>query len=123
LANIRTRLEKRLKQLDVDYETWDKAKISFGYIGITFLVVLFCSIFGNDLRKLLIHYFNHLSEWWREKKEQEEEKRKQDEATCDEIKLEIDQSYAHELEESLERVYFELVKVTANNRKNNEIKH
>ena len=48
LANIQTQKEARLKQLNIKYETADKAKISFGYIGIIFLTILFGSIFMND---------------------------------------------------------------------------
>jgi len=63
LASIQTQKEARLKKLDIEYETWDKAKSSFGYIGITFLVILFGSVFGNDLLKMCIYLFNELIIW------------------------------------------------------------
>ena len=121
LANIQTQKEENLKRLNIQYEKADKAKTSFGFIGITFLIVLFGSIFGNDLIKLCIYYFNGLREYRREKKDKEEnEKRKRVEATFGDIRLEIEKDYAYELEEDLERVYFKLVEVNARLRRNEE---
>jgi len=57
LTNIQTNKTAKLKQLDKDYVNWDKAKTYFGYIGITFLSVLFGSIFANDLIKLCVYYY------------------------------------------------------------------
>jgi len=97
-------------------------KASFGFIGITFLSVLFGSIFLNDLIKVCYYYYNGLREWWREKKEQEEEeKRKEDELKSNEVRLDmINQNYVDELEQDLESVYFKLVKVNARNRRNDK---
>ena len=74
LENIQTQKLTRLKQLDIKYETADKAKTSFGYIGITFLTVLFGTIFLNDFLKVCIYYFNHLREWWRRNNDREHKK-------------------------------------------------
>ena len=107
LTNIEQQRQENLKRLNMEYATADKAKTSFGYIGITFLVLLFGSIFLNDLLKLCIYYFDGLKEWWREKKDKEEEKRKQDEVKSDEIRLDIiDSNYVDDLEKGLEKVYF-----------------
>ncbi len=105
--------------MDIQYASADKAKTSFGYIGITFLAVLFGSIFGNDLIKLCIHYFNHLKNWWQRKQEMKEERQSQDEEKKEEIVLELDQICTDELEDSLEKVYFKLVKANAKNRQIN----
>ena len=45
-----------------------------------------------------------------------EERQSQDEENKDETVLELDQIFTDELEESLEKVYFKLVKANANNR-------
>ena len=120
LANIQAEKEENLKKLNIQYETADKAKTSFGYIGIAFLTILFGSIFGNDLIKLLIYYFYGFREWRSENEEQEKEKRKQDEVTSNDVRLEIDQYYASKLDEGWERVYFKLVKVNARIRRNDK---
>ena len=99
--------------MNIQYAAADKAKTSFGYIGITFLAVLFGSIFLNDFVKVCIYYFNGLREWWRKKKEEGEieQRRRNQEKRNDETILDMDHV---DLEEKLERVYFELVKVNAN---------
>jgi len=107
LTNIEQQRQENLKRLNMEYATADKAKTSFGYTGITFLVILFGSIFLNDLLKLCIYYCDGLKEWGREKKDKEEEKRKQDEVKSDEIRLDIiDSNYVDDLEKGLEKVYF-----------------
>ena len=52
LAKIETRRIEALEKLNIKYEHWDKAAKSLGYIGIMSIVLLFGSIFGNDLIKL-----------------------------------------------------------------------
>ncbi len=116
MKNIQKNKETALKQLDIQYANWDKAKTSFGYSGITFLTVSFGSIFLNDFIKLCIHYFRQLKNWWQRKQEMKEERKSQDKENKDEIVLELDQIYTDELEDSLEKVYFKLVKANANNR-------
>ena len=99
LTNIQTQKEARLKQLDIEYETADKAKTSFGYIGITFLTVLFGSIFLNDFLKVCIHYFNHLREWWRRNDNREVEDIGNH--NQEQVQIEIEHNYGEELEEQL----------------------
>jgi len=114
LTKIQKNKEEALKQLDIKYVNWDKAKKSFGFIGITFLAVLCGSIFGNDFMKLLIHYFGRLRDWQRKKKNEEQIKA---EETKNETVLELEQIYEDKLEESLDKIYFKLVKAKANNNK------
>ena len=120
MANIQRKRDAALKQLDIQYASADKAKQSFGYIGITFLSCLFGSIFGNDLIKLCLYYFSHLRDlwrrWWQRRKEMKEDRKSQDKANKDEIVLEMEQTYAEDLEDSLEKVYFKLVKANASNK-------
>jgi hypothetical protein len=117
LTNIQKNRDAALKQLDIQYANWDMAKQSFGYIGITFLSVLFGSVFANDFIKLCIHYFNHLRDWcrsWWQRKRHEE---KLEEETKKEIILEMEQYHADDLEDALEKVYFKLVRNNANTQK------
>ncbi len=119
LANIKKNKDAALKQLDIQYATADKAKMSFGYIGIAFLTVLFGSVFGNDLVKIFAHYFNRLREWWRQRRNMNDQREiERDEAEQEQVQLELDQEYADNLEESLARVYLRLVQASANNRWN-----
>ena len=115
LDNIKKNREAALRKLDVYYKSWDQARTSFGYIGITFLTVLFGGVFVNDFVKVCIYYFGHLRDLWRRfrkrKSESEKEEEYDDKAYKErDVILEIDQEYADELEESLEKVYIKLLK-------------
>ncbi len=124
MTNIQKNRDAALKQLDIQYASADKAKKSFGFIGITFLACLFGSIFANDFIKLCLYYFRHLRDlwrrWWQRRKEAKENRDKLEE-NKNEIVLELEQTYADDLEESIEKVYFKLVKANAmNNKKQNK---
>ena len=116
LTNIQKNKDTALKQLDIEYANWDKAKQSFGYIGIAFLTVLFGSVFGNDLIKLFAHYFNRLRDWWRQRRNMNDQREiERDEVKQEQVQLELEQEYADNLEQRLEQVYLRLVQVNANN--------
>ncbi len=89
-------------------------KKSFGYIGITFLSVLFGSIFANDFIKLCLYYFRHLRDWYR-RWGQGRKEAKENEKSKDEIVIELEQTYGVDLEESIDKVYFKLVKANTKN--------
>jgi hypothetical protein len=118
LLNIQKNKEAALKQLDIEYAYSDKAKTSFGYIGITFLTVLCGAIFGNDFIKLCIHYFNRLRDWYRKWCPRKRHEEKLEEENKKEIILEMDHSY--DLDDALEKVYFKLVRNNANRSRNTE---
>jgi hypothetical protein len=65
-----------------------------------------------------LYYFRHLRDlwrrWWQRRKEAKENREKLEE-TKNEIVLELEQTYTKDLEESLEKVYFKLVKANAKN--------
>ncbi len=117
MTNIQKNRDAALKQLDIQYASADKAKTSFGFIGITFLGALFGSVFLNDFIKLFSYYFSDLRDtwrrWWRRKREakENEEKRNKDETI-----LEMKQAYEDDLEDTMDRVYFKLVQTNAKNR-------
>jgi hypothetical protein len=116
LANIEKNKEAALTALNIQFANADKAKTSFGYIGITFLVFLLGSIFLNDFIKLCIYYFNGLREWWRIKRNIQEQNKNENQP--EQVKIEIDRVYGEDLEERLERVYFRLLEVNSNQKNN-----
>jgi hypothetical protein len=116
LTNIQKNKEARLKELNIDYKSWDQAKTSFGYIGITFLGCLFGSIFLNDFIKVCIYYFSKLRYFWRDWRQNrnELEEVNAENKENDEVILELDQVYADSLDESLEKFYIKLLKSKVN---------
>jgi hypothetical protein len=115
LTNIQKNKDAALKQLDIQYAAADKAKQSFGYIGITFLACLFGTVFLNDFIKLCIHCCRRLRVWWRKRYTE----KKIDKENND-FEIELKQSHTDELlEETLEKVYFRLVKASTDNKKQN----
>ena len=111
LDKIQKNKEAALKQLDIKYASADKARQSFGYIGIISLSLLFGVIILNDLFKLCKYIHNEINEYWYEENIENEEEFENDEngKFNDDIVLDMDQ----ELEEKLENVYFSLVKAHA----------
>jgi hypothetical protein len=119
LTNIQKNKEAALTALTIQYANADKAKTSFGYIGITFLVVLFGSVFLNDFIKLCIYYFNGLREWWRGNVVREQMNNLNNEREEeDQIHIEMNDDYDEDLEDKLERVYFRLLELNQNRRRN-----
>ncbi len=118
MAKIEKRRIEALEKLNIKYEHWDKAAKSFGYIGITSLVLLFTIIFGNDLIKLISFYFNEFKQYLNNRKET---KKLKEEPKEEEDNVQIQMELSEKLEQDLEKVYFKLVKVNATNkRKNNK---
>ena len=107
MANIQKNKDAALNALTIQYANADKAKTSFGYIGIAFIVVLFGSIFMNDFIKFCIYCFNEMREWYKENKNLKQANNN----TNQKDEVETDRVYGEELEEKLERVYIRLLKV------------
>ena len=123
MAKIETRRIEALEKLNIKYEHWDKAAKSLGYIGIMSIVLLFGSIFGNDLIKLISFYFNEFKQYWKKRKETKEEvkeetQNKEEEEEENNVKIQMELS--EKLEQDLEKVYFKLVKVNAINKRKNK---
>jgi len=108
LANIQKNKEAALTALNIQYANAEKAKTSFGYIGITFLTVLFGSIFLNDFIKLCIYFYRCRGNVNRENPNQINCEREEHQA-----QIEMDRVCGDELEDKLERVYFRLLEVNA----------
>jgi hypothetical protein len=117
LDKIQKNKETALMQLDIQYASADKAKTSFGYIGITFLAFLFGSIFANDFIKLFLFYFDKLSRWWSKEKKTNENKQSTIGDKKKQVVFEIKQINSFDLEESLEKFYIKLLKANAKNKK------
>ena len=111
LANIQKNKEAALTALNIQYAAADKAKTSFGYIGITFLVVLFGSIFLNDFIQRCIYLYNECFKYLLEKRRDNQENEKENEKDNDRTVLDMDEN----LEEKLERVYFKLIQSNVSN--------
>jgi hypothetical protein len=112
---INMKKNETLAKLNVQYQTADKAKKTFGYIGIISLTLLVSMILLNDLAKLC----NFIYILWDEKRrESQREKSDRDKEENDELQIEVDRMYSKDLEMKLEQVHLKLVKaVAAYNRK------
>ena len=108
LANIQKNKEAAITALNIQYANAEKAKTSFGYIGITFIAILFGSIFLNDFIKLCIYLYRCRGNANRENPNQIKCERAENQ-----VQLEMDRVYGDKLEEKLERVYFRLLEVNA----------
>ena len=117
LATIETKRQTALAQLTVQYAAADKAKSTFGYIGIISLSVLFGSIFMNDYLKLLAYIFEQSVEYFEERAKEEEKKRQLDakikEEQNEEIVININEKYSEDLGEKLDSFYMALIKAKA----------
>ena len=120
LAKIEKRRIEALEKLNRDYYYWDKAAKAFGYIGISSLVLLFGSIFGNDLIKLISFYVNEFKQYLKKRNETKEEVKEETKKKEEENDVRIQMELSEKLEQDLEKVYFKLVKVNAINKRKNK---
>ena len=109
MAQIEENRKAALASLNIKYASADKAKTSFGFIGITFLGVLCFAIILNDLAKLFRLCYEETRELLKERREQHhnEKEKEFDQVT---IQLEDDEKYLDDLEEKLDKVHWQLVK-------------
>lgn len=111
--------KEALKKLEKKYASADKARTSFGYIGISFLSLLFGVIFLNDLSKFCVYLYQLYREWKQKRAATEQRVKKERQISRgDSIEIELDQDYFDDLEKSLERVHIQLIKATMSNRRN-----
>ncbi len=59
-----------------------------------------------------MHYFTRMRGWWRHRRNNNNNQREQEQ-----VQIGLDQEYADDLEERLNRVYLRLIQVNANNRR------
>jgi hypothetical protein len=111
IAKIETNRKRALASLKIDYTTADKVRTSFGYIGITFLSVLWGYIILNDLAKLLIECIEETNDLIREKRNKRVNIEKENEIK--QVKLDLEQEeekLAQDLDEKLEKIHLQLLK-------------
>ena len=120
MASIETKRQQALKELDIKYSTADKAKKSFGYIGIISLSILYGIILLNDLIKLFGAINDYLRNFFEEDDEMNELANEDDELSKqDEAKIEMEQIYLEDLNEKLERFHQKLIRAKAKRLCNN----
>jgi hypothetical protein len=116
LTIIETKRKEAIDQLNIKYETADKVKKSFGYIGIIFLSSIWFLIILNDLMKLFHLCYEETNSLIREK--QQENMKIREEQKQVKIQLEEDENheYSNDLEEKLDKIHLQLVKACAKRR-------
>ena len=114
LANIEANRKEALAKLNIKYATADKAKTSFGYLGVLCLSLLWGSIILNDLAKVFQLCFEIGKDLLNERRALKEKKRKEKrEKEIEEVILEMDEEFAQDLEERLAQIHLQLVKACA----------
>jgi hypothetical protein len=88
-------------------------KTSFGFIGITFLSVLWSLIILNDLSKSLYFCYEEIKDIWKLRRERVENSKAKIQLEGEEKDVE---HYAQDLEENLEKFHWKLVQACASRR-------
>ena len=111
LTIIETKRKEAIDQLNIKYETADKVKKSFGYIGIIFLSSIWFLIILNDLMKLFHLCYEETKSLLREK-QQENNKIKEEQVKI-QLEEEENEEYSNDLEEKLDKIHLQLLKACA----------
>jgi hypothetical protein len=112
LDKIETNRKASLEKLNIKYAMADKVKTSFGYIGITFLSVLWGAIILNDLAKLFNLFYEETKDLLKVSRTKKEIRRRE-ELEQDERDIEKNEMHFQELEEKLEKIHLQLVTACA----------
>jgi hypothetical protein len=116
LANIETKRQAALTQLNIKYAASDKVKTSFGYIGIISLSCLYGVIILNDMINLFNFICEDIQGALRERREKNEKKKLIVKDEIEHVSLEIDEeTRSDDLEEKLAVFHLRLVEAYANN--------
>ena len=104
--------------MSIKYASADKAKTSLGYIAIISISLLFGSIFLNDFFKLCIHILSKVRRYFRQRRlERQQAKNSERERNNRQVEIEMNQVYAEELEDKLEKFHLALIRAQIKNRK------
>jgi cell division protein ZapA (FtsZ GTPase activity inhibitor) len=118
---INIKKNESLAKLNLQYQTADKAKKTFGYIGIISLTLLVSVILLNDLAKLCNAIYNLWTEKRRESQREnsrrDKEENAEDEEEDKELQIQVERMYSKDLEMKLEQVHLKLVKAVAANKR------
>jgi hypothetical protein len=112
LDKIETNRKESLEKQNIKYALADKVKTSFGYIGITFLCVLWGAIILNDLAKLFNLFYEETKDLLKARRTKKEIKRRK-KLEQDKNDLEMNDMHFQDLEEKLEIIHLQLVKACA----------
>ena len=112
MAKIETKRKEALAQLNIKYETADKAKTSFGYIGIIFLSSIWFLIILNDLMKLFHLCYEETKSLIKEKQQENDKNIEEQE----QVKIQLEDEYSNDLGEKLDKIHLQLVKACAKRR-------
>jgi len=112
MAQIEENRKAALASLNIKYASADKVKTSFGFVGITFLGVLWMAIILNDLAKLFRLCYEETRELLKERREQHHNEKNEKEKEFDQVTIQLDddEKYLDDLEEKLDKVHWQLVK-------------
>ncbi len=114
IAKIEEKRKAALASLNIKYASADKVKTSFGYIGITFLSVLWGLIILNDFIKVINFIYEEIDELLKERREIKKINRE----NIEQITMEReDKTFNLDLEEKLDQVHLRLVKACAARKK------
>jgi len=117
LANIEANRKEALAKLDIKYATADKAKTTFGYIGIISLSLLWSLIILNDLAKVFQLCYKIVGDELNERLVKKEKERKEERAKeIEQIILEMDEASTQDLEKRLSQIHLQLIKACARRR-------
>jgi hypothetical protein len=111
IAKIEERRKEALATLNIKYESADKVKTSFGYIGIISLCLLWSVFILNDLGKLLVVCYEETKDLLKERRQIKEKKQNEIDQVKIELEQEEDDQYLQNLDEKLNKIHLQLIKV------------
>ena len=112
LADIEANRKAALARLNIQYAIADKAKTSFGYIGIISLCLIWSAFILNDMPSFIRLCFEIAKDLLKERREQNIIEKKEREIKQVTIQME-EELYSQELKEKLDRIHLQLIKACA----------
>jgi hypothetical protein len=110
---INMKKNETLSKLNVQYQTADKAKKTFGFIGIISLTLLISVILLNDLAKLCNFIYIIWNENRRQSQREKIRREREENGDDNELQIQVDRMYSKDLEMKLEQVHLKLIKAVA----------
>ena len=114
LVKIETQKQEKLSELNVKFASSDKAKSSFGYIGIISVTMMYAFFLFNDFLKLFLYICNDYMKKNRTKADLALRQRTQANKTSDHLEQQIENVYSEELETRLRRMHLRLIRAYCN---------
>ena len=114
LVKIETQKQEKLSELNVKFASSDKAKSSFGYIGIISVTMMYAFFLFNDFLKLALYICNDYMQKNRTKADLALRQRTQANKASDQLEQQIENVYSEELETRLRRMHLRLIRAYCN---------